>query len=229
MWKVRDVWNPNQGTSQDAVLRFLWRLDQCLRPHSLHWRVSWNKCGPQNHLGLDRWLPQWLRGKDCACSAGAAEDMGLIPRLGRSPGGGQGNQLQCSCLQNPTDRGAWQATVQGVTQSSSWLKWLSTHTAEYFLKNLFSCIYCLYKEFLQTNNRKLNILEMGSKVMPRQFTKWLFVNRKDGKWSTSLIRKMQIEVILTYLKKKSTRLVKIQKVYRIRGNRYSFNTNGIAN
>ena len=41
----------------------------------------------------------------------------LIPGLGRSPGGGHGNPLQYSCLKNPMERGAWQATVHGVTES----------------------------------------------------------------------------------------------------------------
>ena len=47
-----------------------------------------------------------------------AGDVGSIPGFGRSPGGGNGNPLQCSCLENPMDRGAWQATVQGVTKES---------------------------------------------------------------------------------------------------------------
>ena len=42
--------------------------------------------------------------------AGDVKDAGSIPRSGRSPGGGHGNPLQCSCLENPMDRGAWQAT-----------------------------------------------------------------------------------------------------------------------
>ena len=45
--------------------------------------------------------------------------MGSIPGLGRSPGGGNGNPLQHSCLENPTDRAAWQATVHGVTKSQT--------------------------------------------------------------------------------------------------------------
>ena len=49
-------------------------------------------------------------------NAGAAGDMGLIPGLGRSRGG-NGNPLQYSCLENPMDRGAWWATVHGVTKS----------------------------------------------------------------------------------------------------------------
>ena len=44
-------------------------------------------------------------------------DAGLIPGSGRSPGGGNGNPLQYSCLENPMDRGAWWATVHGVTKS----------------------------------------------------------------------------------------------------------------
>ena len=46
-----------------------------------------------------------------------AGDTDSTPGLGRSPGGGNGNLLQYSCLENPTDRGAWWATVYGVTES----------------------------------------------------------------------------------------------------------------
>ena len=56
-------------------------------------------------------------GEEPACNAGDTGDMGSIPRLGRSFGGGHGNSLQCSCLENPTDRGAWWDTVQRVTES----------------------------------------------------------------------------------------------------------------
>jgi len=52
-------------------------------------------------------------GKESACSAG---DLGLISGWGRSPGEGNGNPLQNSCLENLMDRGAWQATVYGVTR-----------------------------------------------------------------------------------------------------------------
>jgi len=45
-----------------------------------------------------------------------AGDVGLVPGSGRSPGEGNGNPLQYSCLGNPTDRGAWQATVHGVVK-----------------------------------------------------------------------------------------------------------------
>ena len=46
-----------------------------------------------------------------------AEDSGLIPGSGRSPGEGNGNPLQYSCLENPMDKGAWQVTVYGITKS----------------------------------------------------------------------------------------------------------------
>ena len=60
-----------------------------------------------------------------------AGDMGSIPVLGRSLGGGHGNSLQSSCLENPMDRGAWWATDHRVTKSQTWLKWLSRHAREY--------------------------------------------------------------------------------------------------
>ena len=53
-------------------------------------------------------------------------DAGLIPGLGRFPGGVRGNPLQYSCLEHPMDRGAWRATVYGVTKSWTRLKRLST-------------------------------------------------------------------------------------------------------
>ena len=58
--------------------------------------------------------PRWLSGNKSACQAG---DVSSIPGLGRSPGEVNANPLQYSCLRNPMDRGAWWATVQGVTKS----------------------------------------------------------------------------------------------------------------
>ena len=57
-------------------------------------------------------------GKESACNAG---DLSSIPGLGRSPGEGNGNPLQYSCLENPKDRGAWRATVHRVTKSQTQL------------------------------------------------------------------------------------------------------------
>ena len=55
--------------------------------------------------------------KNSPASAGDIRDVGSIPGSGRSPGGGRDNPLQCSCLENPMDRGAWRPTVHGVTKS----------------------------------------------------------------------------------------------------------------
>ena len=63
-----------------------------------------------------RGFPGDLNSKESACSAG---DLDSIPGLGRSPGGGHGNPLQYSCLDNPMNREAWQATVHEVAKSQT--------------------------------------------------------------------------------------------------------------
>ena len=60
----------------------------------------------------------WLSGKESACKAGESVDADSIPGLERSSGGGNGNPLQYSCLESAMDRGAWWATVHGVTKES---------------------------------------------------------------------------------------------------------------
>ena len=67
-------------------------------------------------------FPQWLSNKKSACNTRAT---GLIPGLGRSSGGGNGNLLQYSCLENSMDRGAWWATDHRVTKNQTGLKLLS--------------------------------------------------------------------------------------------------------
>ena len=62
------------------------------------------------HMGF----PDGSAGEESACNAG---DSGLIPGLGRSPGGGHGNLLQFPCLENPLDRGAWGAMAYRVAKS----------------------------------------------------------------------------------------------------------------
>ena len=62
---------------------------------------------------LDIGLPWWLSGKESTYNAG---DLDLIPGSGRSPGEGNGNPLQYSCLENPKNRGACQATIHGIAK-----------------------------------------------------------------------------------------------------------------
>ena len=64
-------------------------------------------------VGDYRGFPGGSDGEESACNAG---DPGSIPGLGRSPGEGHGKPLQYSCLENPMDRGAWWAAVQGVAR-----------------------------------------------------------------------------------------------------------------
>ena len=66
------------------------------------------------HQLYDWGFPGGSEGKASACNTG---DLGPIPELGRSPGEGNDNALQYSCLENPMDRGAWRATVHGVIES----------------------------------------------------------------------------------------------------------------
>ena len=69
-------------------------------------------------MGGEGGLPQRLCGKESACNSGDTGDISSIPGSGRSPGEGNSNPLQYSCLGNAMDRGAWQATVHAVTKES---------------------------------------------------------------------------------------------------------------
>ena len=71
-------------------------------------------------------FPGGASGKEPACQCGI-RDAGPIPELGRSPGEGPGNPLQYSSLENSMDRGAWRATVHGITKSRTGLNRLSMH------------------------------------------------------------------------------------------------------
>ena len=91
-------------------------------------------------------LPHWVSGKESACNAGAAGNMGSISGSGRSPGGGHGNPLQYSYLENPMDRGAWRNIVHRVTKNRTQLKWLSIHAQ--FLIILYTPVVSVVTSFL---------------------------------------------------------------------------------
>ena len=76
----------------------------------------------------DMGFPGGASGKEAACRR--QRDFGSIPGQGRFPGGGHGNPLQYSCLENPMDRGAWWAMVHSITKSQIRLKRLVTHSRE---------------------------------------------------------------------------------------------------
>ena len=69
-------------------------------------------------VGNSRGFPGGSDGKEPACNMGG---LGSIPGLGRSPGGGHGNPVQCYCLENPHGRRSLEATLHGVTKSQTWL------------------------------------------------------------------------------------------------------------
>ena len=88
------------------------------------WRMArrrTSEVGPEEALGGIRTMKDkrgaWASLVAQTRSACSAVDLGLIPESGRSPREGNGYPLQYSCLENPMDRGAWQATVHGITNS----------------------------------------------------------------------------------------------------------------
>ena len=78
-----------------------------------------NKCCILMHICRIWGLPRWLSGKEFACQCRRLRRFRFNPGSGRSPGVGNGNKLQYSCLENPMDGGAWWATVHGVTQNQT--------------------------------------------------------------------------------------------------------------
>ena len=92
-----------------------------------------------SRVSYQQWLPWCLSGKESTCNAGDARS---IPGWGRSLGEGNRNPLQYSCLEDPTDREAWWATVNGVTKSCTQLcDWACKHTSHSYqhdFQNYFS-------------------------------------------------------------------------------------------
>ena len=104
----------------------MWQLFGCPESSYFFYMVQWKnmnelfgQCYVHRSPALMLYLnfPSGSLIKNLPASAGDTRDEGSIPGSGRSPGVGNGNQLQYSCLENPMNRGAWQATVHGVTKS----------------------------------------------------------------------------------------------------------------
>ena len=103
--------------------------------------LLWNR-SQSPYVGI--WdCPGGANCKESPCQCRDVRVAGSIPGLGRSPGGGHGNPLQYSCLENPTDRGAWRATVHGVTQSWTRQKRLSMHSCTLSFKAFLLTPVCL--------------------------------------------------------------------------------------
>ena len=73
-------------------------------------------------VGHSKGFPDVSAGKESSCNVQEARDADLIPGSKRFSGGGHGNPLQISCLENPMDRGAWKTAVHEVTESQTGLK-----------------------------------------------------------------------------------------------------------
>ena len=118
---------PSERSPYPALLNLCLQIAACNLPcregdRQLQGRQTWISQEPEQSKGF----PSGSDSKESACHVG---DPGSIPRLGRSPGGGHGNSLQYSCLENPMDRGAWWATAHGVAQSQTRLSDLAQHRA----------------------------------------------------------------------------------------------------
>ena len=107
-------------------------------------------------------FPSGSVGKESSCSTG---DTGSVPGSGRSPGEGNGNLFQYSCLENPTDRGAWRATVQRVAKSQTqlstkaWHSWFTMCSFLLYSRVIQLCIYIYSFSFsIMVYHRILNIV-----------------------------------------------------------------------
>ena len=132
---------PTQGSNPGLqhCRRILYQLSHQGSPRILEWVVypfSRGSSQPRNRTGVSCIAGRFFTSfpgssvvKKLLADAGVQENTGLIPGSGRSSGGGYGNPLQCSCLENPIDRRAWWATFCGVAKSQKWLSnwWCMFH------------------------------------------------------------------------------------------------------
>ena len=111
-------------------------------------------------------FPDGSDSKEFTCNSG---HLGSIPELGRSPWGGHGNSLHCSYLENPLDRGAWWATIHGITKSQTWLiVYIPSLVLEKTLESPLDC-----KEI--------------KPVIPKGNRSWIFIGGTHAKAETPIL------------------------------------------
>ena len=151
-------------------------------------------------------LPWWLSGKASTCSAGDTGDASLIPGSGTSPGEGNGNPLQYSCLENQSHgQRSLMAKVHRVRKSRTWLKWLSTQCTEKWdllRSQLFRCgIQICIQIFLTAQPLPtLPLPERSSAYLPSSFlvTSSLYIGFVScaSECKTSLRGTSQVNILL---------------------------------
>ena len=158
------VFSPNHRNTLSHSLPVCWvtSYTQLLQHQPHHCRTVgwWQRSKPEAReedlfihinpflLGLS----SLVGGKEPTCQSGDTRDAGSIPGSGTSPGDRNGNPLQYSCLENSMDRGAWRATVHGVTKSQTQLSCL-----------LFCYLHHSY--LVQVSQQVLGLEEWGKKKM----------------------------------------------------------------
>ena len=134
-------------------------------------------------LNIFRGFPGSSDGKESACNAG---DLGSIPGSGRSPGEGNGNPLQDSCLENPMDRGAWWVTVHRVAKSQAWLRTYSANIISFYCyEHMIACFVFFFLvdklAYIQgTQGPHLNLVCRGCPQAPANSV--LLLTEGPGLW-----------------------------------------------
>ena len=151
----------------------------CNRVHRYHyWIWALSLCQGATQVALVvRNLP---------ANAEDVRDLGSIPGPGRFPGGGHGKPLQYSCLENPMDRGTWQATVHRVTKSQTWVKQLNTHTQTLSRTRLLKhSLYLQHQNHMGSTYRwRFQDLILDLSI---QFLGVHFINSKQSMWSWYIV------------------------------------------